>query len=92
MQGTWVQSLAWEDSTCHRATKPMYHNYWAPSLRAHKLKLLSPSPTTTEAHASQQGKPLQWEVHALQLESNPDLLQLECQTAQSHSVTPLLSC
>ena len=27
MQGTPVQSLAWEDSTCHRATKSMWHNY-----------------------------------------------------------------
>ena len=25
MQWTWVQSLAWEDSTCHGATKPMCH-------------------------------------------------------------------
>ena len=28
MQGTQVQSLVWEDSTCPRATKPMCHNYW----------------------------------------------------------------
>ena len=27
MQGTWVQSLVWEDPTCRRATKPMRHNY-----------------------------------------------------------------
>ena len=27
MQGTWVRSLVWEDFTCHRATKPMGHNY-----------------------------------------------------------------
>ena len=27
MQGTWVQSLVWEDPTCHGATKPMCHNY-----------------------------------------------------------------
>ena len=27
MQGTWVQSLVWEDSTCHRETKPTYHDY-----------------------------------------------------------------
>ena len=26
MQGTWVQSLLQEDSTCHGATKPMRHN------------------------------------------------------------------
>ena len=29
-QGTWVRSLAQEDPTCHRATKPMCHNYWSP--------------------------------------------------------------
>ena len=27
IQGTWVQALAWEDPTCHRATKPVRHNY-----------------------------------------------------------------
>ena len=27
--GTWVQSLVWEDSTRHGATKPMGHNCWA---------------------------------------------------------------
>ena len=25
--GTWVQSLIQEDPTCHRATKPVHHNY-----------------------------------------------------------------
>ena len=28
MQGTQVWSLVWEDSLCHRATKPVHHNYW----------------------------------------------------------------
>ena len=27
MQGTWVRSLVWEDSTCHGASKPMSHKY-----------------------------------------------------------------
>ena len=27
MQGTWVQSLVWEDPTCRGATKPVSHNY-----------------------------------------------------------------
>ena len=27
MQGIQVRSLMWEDHTCHRATKPMCHNY-----------------------------------------------------------------
>jgi len=29
MQGTQVQSLVWEDSTYHGATKPVCHNCWA---------------------------------------------------------------
>ena len=29
MQGTWVGSLAWEDPSCGRSTKPMYHHHWA---------------------------------------------------------------
>ena len=32
MQGTQVWSLVWEDPTCHGATKPMHHNYWACAL------------------------------------------------------------
>ena len=27
VQETWVRALVREDSTCHRATKPMSHNY-----------------------------------------------------------------
>ena len=27
IQGTSVQFLVWEDSTCHGATEPMYCNY-----------------------------------------------------------------
>ena len=27
VQGTWVPSLVWEDSTCQGATKPLHHNY-----------------------------------------------------------------
>ena len=27
VQGMWVQSLVWEDPTCHGATKPVHHNY-----------------------------------------------------------------
>ena len=32
MQGTWVRSLVWEEPTCHGATKPVHHNYWAGTL------------------------------------------------------------
>ena len=68
MQGTWVQSLVWEDSTCHGATEPAHCNYW--SQRA-------PEPTSSsrlqwEAHHCNshhnQRKPtssrgLQWGAH-----------------------------
>ena len=30
MQGTWVQSLVWEDPTCRGANKPVWRNYWSP--------------------------------------------------------------
>ena len=49
MQGTWVRALVREDPTCHGATKPMCHNYWACALEpashnywAHVLQLLKP--------------------------------------------------
>ena len=34
MQGTRVQALVWEDLTCHGATRPVSHNYWACASRA----------------------------------------------------------
>ena len=50
MQGTRVWSLVWEDPTCHRATKPVRHNYWACALEpashnywAHVPQLLKPA-------------------------------------------------
>ena len=49
MQGTRVGVLVWEDPTCHGATKPMHHNYWACALEpashnywAHVPQLLKP--------------------------------------------------
>ena len=32
MQGKWVQTLIWEDTTCLGATEPMCHNYWGCTL------------------------------------------------------------
>ena len=32
MQGTRVRALVGEDPTCHRATKPVRHNYYACTL------------------------------------------------------------
>ena len=71
MQGTWVWSLVWEDSTWRGQLKPMCHNYWA-----HVPQLLSPCAGTTEACASraralQQEKPPWCKAHALQLENSP---------------------
>ena len=42
MYQTLVWSLVQEDSTCHGATKPVCHNYWALWPRAQELHLLSP--------------------------------------------------
>ena len=66
MQGTRVRALVREDPTCHGATKPVRHNYWACAL-GHEPQLPSPWDTTTEAHAPraralQQEKPPQWEA------------------------------
>ena len=64
VQGTWVQSLVWETSTCHRATK------------AHEPQLLSPHTASTKACAPRacvprQEKPPQWETHPLLQRSAP---------------------
>ena len=43
MQGTWVQSLVWEDSTCSGTTKPMCHQYWARTLQPTSHNYWGPS-------------------------------------------------
>ena len=65
-----------EDPTCHGATKPVRHNYWACAPEpgnhnywAHTQRLLKPAPS--RAHALQQEKPLQEETHILQPEESP---------------------
>ena len=69
---------------CHRATKPVCHNYWA-----HRLQLLEPK--HPRARAPQQKKPLQREVHAPQLESRPCSLQLEkCPCSNKDPAEPKL--
>ena len=67
MQGTQVQFLVWRDSMCHRATKPMWHHYWAHALGPASC-LLSRRTPTTEPHvwrpcAPQLEKPPQREAH-----------------------------
>ena len=71
MQGTRVRALVREYPTCHGATKPMCHNYWACALEPASYNYWSPHDTTTEACmpracALQQEKPLQWEARAPQ--------------------------
>ena len=73
MQGTPIWSLVWEDPTCHGATEPVCHNFWACTLEpmsrnlwAHVLQLLKPrswspcSPGKTD-HCNE--KPTWWEAH-----------------------------
>ena len=66
MQGTPVRSLVWEDSTCHGATKPVGHKYWAFTLRAQEPQPLSAQAATAEARETRantaQEKPLQCEA------------------------------
>ena len=42
MQGTRVRALVWEDPTCHGATKPAIHNYWARMTQLLKPTCLAP--------------------------------------------------
>ena len=82
MRKTWVWSLIQEELPCHRATKPMYHNYWASALEprsynywAHVPQLLKPE--CPRACVLQQEKPSQWEEGwAPQLENRPPLSML----------------
>ena len=68
MQGTRVQALVWEDPTCHGATKPMCHKYWACALElvshnywARVPQLLKPTCLEPVLHDE---KPPQWEARA----------------------------
>ena len=63
MQGTRVQCLVQEDSTSHRATKPVHHNQWARTLQPASPHYWTRVPG---ACALQQDKPPQWEGRAPQ--------------------------
>ena len=54
VQGTWVQSLVWDDSTCLGTTKPQ--NYWA---HAPEPLVATTEPTHPRACAPQREKPQQ---------------------------------
>ena len=68
MQGTPVWSLVQENRTCHGATKPLCHNYWACALEpsSHNYWIRIPKACTL-----QQEKPLHQEACTPQLESSP---------------------
>ena len=80
VQGTRVQSLVWEDPTCHGATKPVRHNYWSP--RAQVLVGRNYWARTPRALAPQQVKPPQREACAPATKSSPCSPQLEKARAQ----------
>ena len=81
MKGTWVRALVWEEPTCHRATQPVRHNYWACALEpvslnywAHVpqlLKLLRLEPVLRNKRSHLNEKP------AHPNEEEPPSLQLE---------------
>ena len=60
VQGTWVRSLIWEDSTCHGATKPECCNYWAHVLYSPQFITTEPLRLETMLHneRSHHGKPV----------------------------------
>ena len=71
MQGTQVQALVQEDPTCHGATKPMRHNYWACALEptSHNYWARVPQllkPMRLGPVLCNKEKPPQWEARAPQ--------------------------
>ena len=75
-----VLSLIQEGPICHKAAKPVSQSYWAQQPGSHNYWAHMPEllkPVCLRTHALQQEKPLQWEVHELQLESSFCSLELE---------------
>ena len=92
MQRTRVRALVQEDPTCRRATKLIFHNYWACALEpAHHNYWARPRTTATEArvpraHALQQEKPPQWEAREPQRRVAPACLKKACVQQQSQKI------
>ena len=90
MQGTQVQCLIWEDSTCRGATKSMLHNYWtcAPELKSHNywapvLQLLKPECWSSVVRNR---KSPQWDLHtAVKSGSSSPQLEKACAKQQRSS-------
>ena len=57
MEGTWDQSLVWEDSTHRRTTKPMYRNYQACMLQLLKPACLERVLHNKRSHGNERPKP-----------------------------------
>ena len=74
MQGTWVQSLVWEDPTCCTATKLCTTTI---ELVLWRLRVAITEPHPPRAGALQLEKQPQWEALTLQLQPSPHFLQLE---------------
>ena len=74
MKETCVQSLVQEDYTCHGATRPMCHNYWAQALEPENCNYRA---CMARACALQQEKPLQWEACTPPTKSRPCSPQLK---------------
>ena len=81
VQGTQVRALVREDPTCHRATKPVRHNYWACALEpgSHNYwacvpQLLKPARLEPMLHNKRS--------HHTTMKSSPHLSQLEKAHAQ----------
>ena len=60
-----------EDPSCHRATKPVHHNYWTWALEPRNCSYWALKPMCPRAWAQQQEKPLQGETHASTEEYSP---------------------
>ena len=78
VQGTQVPSLVRGDPTCHGATKPMRHNYWACALEParHNYWACAPQqlkPACSRARALQQEKPPQVRSPCTTTKSKPAL-------------------
>ena len=74
VQGTPVQSLVQEDSTCPGATKLVSHNYWACALEPTSSNYWAQAPRACDPRQKQ---PMKWEAPASHLERRPCSLKLE---------------
>ena len=69
MQGTWVQSLVQEDSTCQGATKSIHHKHWARMLQLLKPLQLEPVFHSKRGHYNKKpGQCMKTRPHPPQLE------------------------